>query len=86
LVARISNSKSKIPPVNEFYTEQEILAMFKGFEIVEAVEDHYRALPVMRHGLKAGLYKYGFKPLYNLIPQKLAKKFAYKLSITAVKI
>jgi ubiquinone/menaquinone biosynthesis C-methylase UbiE len=78
--------KEQDPPVNEFYTEQEILAMFKGYENVEAVEDHYRALPIMRHGLKAGLYKYGFKPLYNLIPQKLAKKFAYKLSITAVKI
>jgi hypothetical protein len=58
----------------------------KDIKIVEAVEDHYRALPIMRHGLKAGLYKYGFMPLYNLIPEKLAKKFAYKLSVTAVKI
>ena len=78
--------KEEDPPVNEFYTEAEVLAMFTRYEIVEAVQDHFRALPVRRDGLKAGLYKYGFRPLYNLIPEKLAKKFAYKLSVTAVKI
>lgn len=78
--------KEEDPPVNEFYTEQEILDMFQGFEIVEAVQEHYRALPVRRNGLKAGLYKYGFKPIYNLIPKVLAKRFAYKYSVTAVKV
>jgi hypothetical protein len=73
------------PPVNEFLTEQEILAMFDRFEIIEAVQDHYRALPVSRSGLKAGLYTYVFKPLYNLLPEATAKRFAYKLSVTAVK-
>lgn len=73
------------PPVNEFLTEQEILAMFEGFEVVEAVQEHYRALPVCRRGLKAALYKYGFKPVYNLIPESIAKRFAYKYSVTAVK-
>jgi len=77
--------KEEDPPVNEFYSEREILAMFDGFDIVEAVQDHYRALPVRRDGLKAALYTYGFKPLYNLIPEPLAKKLAYKLSVTAVK-
>lgn len=77
--------KEEDPPVNEFYSEREILAMFDGFDIVEAVQDHYRALPVRRDGLKAALYIYGFKPLYNLIPEPLAKKLAYKLSVTAVK-
>ena len=78
--------KEEDPPVNEFYKEEEILAFFKGFEIVEAVQDHYRALPVRRDGLKAALYKYGFKPVYNLIPEGIAKRFAYKLSVTAVKV
>jgi ubiquinone/menaquinone biosynthesis C-methylase UbiE len=78
--------KEEDPPVNEFYTEDEILAMFHGFEVIEAVQDHYRALPVRRDGLKAGLYKYGFKPVYNSIPESLAKQFAYKLSVTAIKI
>jgi ubiquinone/menaquinone biosynthesis C-methylase UbiE len=77
--------KEEDPPVNEFYTEREILAMFHNFQIIEAVQDHYRALPVRRDGLKANLYKYGFKPIYNLIPEPLAKKLAYKLSVTAVK-
>jgi ubiquinone/menaquinone biosynthesis C-methylase UbiE len=78
--------KEEDPPVNEFYTEAEILAFFEGYEIVEAVQDHYRALPVRRDGLKANLYKYGFKPIYNLIPEPVAKRLAYKLSVTAIKV
>jgi ubiquinone/menaquinone biosynthesis C-methylase UbiE len=78
--------KDQDPPVNEFYTEREIRDFFAGFEIVEAVQEHYRALPVARYGFKAGLYKYGFKPVYNLLPAPLARRLAYKYSITAVKI
>ena len=78
--------KEEDPPVNEFYTEQEILGMFSGYQVIEAVQDHYRALPVRRDGLKAGLYKYGFKPVYNLIPEPVAKHYAYKLSVTAIKV
>jgi hypothetical protein len=60
--------------------------MFNGYEVIEAVQDRYRALPVRRDGLKAGLYKYGFRPVYNMIPEPLAKQFAYKLSVTAIKV
>jgi len=77
--------KDQDPPVNEFYTEAEIRDMFEGFDIVEAVQEHYRALPVARRGLKAGLYTYGFKPVYNLLPAPLARRLAYKFSVTAVK-
>lgn len=73
------------PPVNQFYTETEIRAFFQGYEIVEAVQEHYRALPVHRSGVKAALYKYGFKPVYNLIPSPIARRLAYKYSITAIK-
>jgi ubiquinone/menaquinone biosynthesis C-methylase UbiE len=78
--------KEEDPPVNEFYTEKEIESMFEGFKLVEAVQEHHRALPVRRDGLKANLYKYGFKPLYNLIPELIAKRLAYKYSVTAVKV
>jgi ubiquinone/menaquinone biosynthesis C-methylase UbiE len=78
--------KEADPPVNEFYTEQEILAMFTGFEIIEAVREHYRALPVHRNGLKAMLYKVGFMPVYNLVPEGIAKHFAYKFSVTGIKV
>jgi len=74
------------PPVNDFMTEDEYLAMFKGFKVEEAVQDHYRALPVCRSGVKAFLYTYVFKPVYNLLPEPLAKKWAYKLSVTATKV
>jgi ubiquinone/menaquinone biosynthesis C-methylase UbiE len=78
--------KEEDPPVNEFYTEKEIITMFTGFEIIEAIQEHFRALPVRRDGLKAWLYKSIFMPTYNLIPEQLAKGFAYKYSITAIKI
>jgi ubiquinone/menaquinone biosynthesis C-methylase UbiE len=74
------------PPVNEFYYDEEILAFFDGFRVVEAVHEHHRALPVAKTGLKAALYKYGFAPVYNLLPEKLALRLAYKLSVTAIKL
>jgi 2-polyprenyl-3-methyl-5-hydroxy-6-metoxy-1,4-benzoquinol methylase len=77
--------KEKDPPVNHFYTETEIRAMFHGFDVEALYRDHYRALPVRRDGLKASLYTYGFRPLYNLLPAAVARRFAYKLSVTAVK-
>jgi len=77
--------KEEDPPVNDFLTEQEVLDMFKGFRVVETAREHYRALPVARSGLKAALYSWVFRPLYNLIPRPLAERLAYKFSVTAVK-
>jgi ubiquinone/menaquinone biosynthesis C-methylase UbiE len=73
------------PPVNTFYTEAEILALFGGFRIESATQEHYRALPARRDGVKAALYHYAFRPLYNLLPEAVARKLAYKLSVTAIK-
>jgi ubiquinone/menaquinone biosynthesis C-methylase UbiE len=73
------------PPINEFYTDEQILEMFKDFKVIAAEHEHHRALPVAKSGLKAALYTYGFRPLYNLLPEGLALRFAYKLSVTAVK-
>jgi hypothetical protein len=67
--------------------EDEILSFFEGFEVVEeAAREHHRLLPVARRGPKAALYTYGLKPVYNLIPEGIALRFAYKLSITATKL
>jgi ubiquinone/menaquinone biosynthesis C-methylase UbiE len=77
--------KEEDPPVNEFYNEREILAMFTGFNVIATAREHYRALPVCRVGFKAALYTYGFMPAYNLIPRPIAERFAYKLSATAIK-
>lgn len=74
------------PPVNEFYTEEEVLDMFDGFEVVETAREHHRALPVAKRGIKATLYRWGFQPVYNLLPEKLALNWAYKFSVTAVKV
>jgi SAM-dependent methyltransferase len=74
------------PPVNEFYTEGEVEAFFEGFEILEATREHHRALPVSRAGLKAHLYRFGFRPAYNMLPEEFALRLAYKYSITAVKV
>jgi ubiquinone/menaquinone biosynthesis C-methylase UbiE len=77
--------KEEDPPVNDFLTEKEILGMFEGFRVIETAREHYRALPVARTGLKAGLYTWVFRPVYNLIPRPLAEHLAYKLSVTAIK-
>lgn len=77
--------KEEDAPITHFVREQEALAMFEGFEIESAEQDHYRCLPVARTGLKANLYTYGFKPLYNLLPLPIAKKLAYKFSVIATK-
>lgn len=77
--------KDEDPPVNEFLTECQILAMFHGFEVVEVAREHYRALPACRTGLKAMLYERAFRPAYNLLPRPLAERLAYKFSVVAVK-
>jgi ubiquinone/menaquinone biosynthesis C-methylase UbiE len=77
--------KEQDPPTLDFYTEREVLAMFRHFEVVDAAREHYRALPVRRSGLKAALYRFGFRPAYNMLPKAIAEPFAYKYSVTAVK-
>lgn len=73
------------PPVTDFMREADILDVFDGFRIESVSRDHYRALPIARRGWKAALYSAAFRPLYNLLPESLAKRFAYKLSVTAVR-
>jgi ubiquinone/menaquinone biosynthesis C-methylase UbiE len=77
--------KEQDPPVTDFYTDRDILALFREFQVVEVMYDHHRALPVARRGLKATLYRHLFQPVYNSLPERLAKPLAYKLSVTAVK-
>ncbi len=77
--------KEEDPPVIDFLTEDTIQKMFRGYRIEESIQDHYRALPVARTGLKAVLYRWGFKPVYNMLPAPLARRLAYKLSVTAIK-
>ena len=78
--------KEEDPPVNQFYTDEEIMEFFQGFQVVEVVREHERLLPVRRNGIKAFLYTSILKPAYNLLPDPVAKKFAYKLSVTAIKV
>ena len=77
--------KEEDPPVNEFYTEAEVEAFFSRFRIEQTFREHHRALPVARSGLKATLYKGVFRPVYNLLPDEFARRYAYKYSVIAVK-
>ena len=77
--------KEEDAPVIDFLTEGEIVSMFEGYEIKEVYRDHYRALPIARTGAKAALYTWVFRPIYNLVPERLAKKLAHKFSVIAVK-
>jgi 2-polyprenyl-3-methyl-5-hydroxy-6-metoxy-1,4-benzoquinol methylase len=77
--------KEEDAPITHFVREREALAMFDGFQIEETHRDHYRCLPVARTGVKAALYTYGFRPVYNLLPSTVAQRLAYKFSVVAVK-
>lgn len=72
-------------PVIDFFTDSEVIQMFEGFEIDEVIREHYRALPIARTGLIADLYRYGFRPAFNLLPESVAQKVAHKISIIANK-
>jgi SAM-dependent methyltransferase len=72
-------------PVIDYFSEDEVRRMFAGFDIIEMTQDHYRALPIARRGIKAWLYRGIFRPLYNLVPEPIAKRFAHKISLVAVK-
>ena len=77
--------KEEDAPVIDFFTETEVKDMLDGFDVEEMTQDHFRALPIARRGIKAALYTYGFKPVYNLLPVSIAKKFAHKISFIAKK-
>jgi SAM-dependent methyltransferase len=78
--------KEEDPPVNEFYTDEEVLDFFQGYQVVEAVHEHERLLRARRDGVKAFLYHQVLMPTYNILPSSLALKYAYKISVTAIKI
>jgi ubiquinone/menaquinone biosynthesis C-methylase UbiE len=78
--------KEEDPPVNQFYTDEEVLSFFEGYKIIETVHEHERLLPARRDGWKAFLYHRLLMPAYNLLPSSFAKKYAYKISVTAIKI
>jgi len=78
--------KEEDPPVNEFYTDQDVLDFFQGYKVIEAVHEHERLLPARRDGIKAFLYHKVLMPTYNLLPSSIALKYAYKISVTAIKI
>jgi ubiquinone/menaquinone biosynthesis C-methylase UbiE len=77
--------KDTEPPVSEAHTEAEILAMFGEFEVIETTRDQYRARPIARSGWKAQLYRWCFRPVYNAVPRGLAKRWASKFSVVALK-
>ena len=78
--------KEEDPPVNEFYTDEEVLDFFQGYQVIEAIHEHERLLPARRDGWKAFLYHKVLMPTYNLLPSSVALKYAYKISVTAIKI
>lgn len=73
------------PPVNQFYTEREIMEMFRAFKIERVFREHEQLLPVNRRGIKAFLYNSVLKPVYNNLPARIKKRFAYKFSVIAIK-
>jgi ubiquinone/menaquinone biosynthesis C-methylase UbiE len=77
--------KDRDPPVNDFFNDREVRHIFRRFRNVELQIDHFRALPVARHGVKGWLYSNVFQPVYNTLPEAIAKRFAHKISVVADK-
>ena len=75
----------RAPPVTRFFSEAEVRLLFRDFEIEEIAREHYRLISSVRRGFKAVLYNYGLRPAYNLSPVALAKHYANKVSVVAVK-
>ena len=74
------------PPVNEFYTDEEILGDVRWASRSSSASASTTArCPVAKRGVKAALYRWGFRPAYNLLPESLALRWAYKLSVTAIR-
>src|SRR5919106_3264413 len=77
--------KEEDPPINDFFTDEEVLGFFQGYKVIEAVHEHERLLPARRAGIKAFLYHKVLMPTYNVLPASIALKYAYKISVTAIK-
>jgi ubiquinone/menaquinone biosynthesis C-methylase UbiE len=77
--------KDEDAPVIDFFSEDEVREIFSKFDIIEMTQDHYRALPIARTGPKAWLYRIFFKPVFNLLPASIARRFAHKISVVAIK-
>jgi hypothetical protein len=78
--------KEEDPPVNQFYTDEEVLISSRAIKVVEAVHEHEKLLRARRDGWKAFLYHNILMPTYNLLPSSVLLKYAYKISVTAIKI
>jgi ubiquinone/menaquinone biosynthesis C-methylase UbiE len=76
---------SEAPPVTHFFSEAELRLLFRDFDIEEIAREHYRLIPSVRRGFKPALYNHGLRPVYNRLPEALAKRGANKLSVIAIK-
>lgn len=76
---------SEVPPVTHFFSDAELRLLFHAFAIEALEHEQYSLIPSIRRGLKGTLFTWGLRPLYNLLPEAIAKRFANKVSVIAVK-
>lgn len=90
LLSRLSSGnvisiEGEAPPVTHFFAEAELRALCRGFRLERLVRQHYRLIPAIRPGWKAAAYSRIFVPLYNLLPAPLARAFANKMTVVAIR-
>jgi ubiquinone/menaquinone biosynthesis C-methylase UbiE len=83
--SNVVSIEGETPPVTHFFTEAGFRELFQDFAIEQTEREHHRLIPSVRRGIKAALYNYGLRPVYNLAPEALAKRYANKMSVVAVK-
>lgn len=89
LLARISganfDNQEKDAPIMKLFSAKQLKEMFHGFSDIELTIDRYPKKTIKRSGLMAGLYNYGFVPLFKSIPQSLVKSFGSHIIVEAIK-
>ena len=75
----------KDPPINKFYSIQEVKDLFKEFSKIEIIMDKFPYETIRRSGVFAMLYNNYFVPFVKIIPRKLIKSFGYYIIIKAFK-
>ncbi|MDZ7369674.1 MAG: class I SAM-dependent methyltransferase [candidate division KSB1 bacterium] len=72
-------------PITRLYNKKELRELLSQFKHVDIFLDYIRATPSPRRGFLAGLYNYGFRPLYNLLPKFIRRQFGHAVCAVAVK-
>ncbi len=72
-------------PITRLYNKKDLRQLFSNFKEVDIFLDYIRATKSPRKGFLAGLFNYGFVPVYNLVPRFIRRNFGHAICVIAKK-